>query len=250
MNLKRYGVPVFLISLLFSTGNAQVTVPGRTNQMMEERKEYILALHDSIKGTDRILVNGEVYFPHQQGAINDPFFAGESWMKGDLTIMGQHYTDCLLRYDIFLDQLLYLHIANGANTLALNREMVSSFKIGNSRFEFLGQDELSFEKKMPVGYYELVYAGNPALFARWSKRRIRNDGFRRDEFQQDVRLYLCMDNQFISFRNDRQLRNALGKYSREIRQFMKQRNIHVKIDSPAEVGLVVAYFEELNRKGR
>ncbi len=250
MTIIRLGVLFLLLNHIHVLVNCQASVPGRINQIMDDRKEFILSLHDSIKGTDRILVNGELYYPHQQGALNHPFFRNESWLTGSVTIEDQLYEDCLLRYDLFLDQLLYLHIADGANTLALNREMVDSFVLEGSEFVYFHAHQLNSTRNMEEGYYETVFDGSTGLYARRTKRRLRNDGFRRDEFQQDTKLYLYKDSIFMFFRNDRQLRKALGDYEKEIRQFMREKNIHVKIDPPSKVSLVIAYYQELKRRGK
>lgn len=246
----KLGVFILLLIHIQIQATCQSSIPGRINQIMEDRNDYILSLHDSIKGTDRILINGELYYPHQKGALNHPFFSNESWLNGSVTIKDQQYQNCLLRYDLFLDQLLYLHIADGANTLALNREMVNSFFLGGSHFVYFDADQLNGNRSMKEGYYEEVYLGNIGLYARRTKRRIRNDGFRRDEFQQDTKLFLYKEGTFTFFRNDRQLRKALGDHGKEVRQFMRQNNIHVNIDPPSKAGLVITYYEDLKREER
>jgi len=239
---------ILLISATQTRISGQEEIPGRKQQVMEDRLEYIRIFHDSIKGTDRVLVNGEVYYPHQQGAVNHPFFGSESWHQGNVTVKGEVYPDCLVRYDLFTDRLVYLHISDGAHMLSLNRSDVDGFMIDRSEFLFLSGEHLPENLKMEEGYYERIIVGNISLLVRWSKRRIRNDGFRGDEFRLNRELYLQSGTEFIELKNDKSLRMALEPYEKETGRFMREQNIHVKTDTPVQIARVLRYYEQIKNQ--
>ncbi len=244
-------VPV-LILLIFSGKNAhsQALVPDHSRQIIEARVQYILALNDSITGIDRQLVNGEIYSPDMQAAANHPFFMEESWVRGTVVIDESTYADRLLRYDLSLDRLIYLHISDDAKMLVLNREFVSAFMLGTFYFEFRKPTNPELKKSFDEGYYQVVYNGAFELLAKWAKQRIKNNGPGKDEFRQNVKLLLGNEKGYMQVKNDRQLHSALEADPKELRKYMKQNNIHVRTSSPEMLARVVQYSENVNRENQ
>ncbi|MCF8225149.1 MAG: hypothetical protein K9J30_04645 [Bacteroidales bacterium] len=245
MHFNKFGgfiiVLVFCQSMVFSQG----PVTGYSGQVVKARKAYLLNLHDSLAGTDRILVSGEEYFPHQRGAANHPFFMTESWLEGDVFIENNVYENCLLRYDLFLDQLLFLHISGGATVIALNRGYVNKFKLENKVFEYKYESSGESKNILKEGYYQLIYRGKHELLVKYLKNRVINGGFRQDEFQLRKEFYLLINGTYHKVRNDRQLRKAMNSFEKELRQYMKQNNIHVRTSAPEQIATVLIFHEGL-----
>lgn len=239
------GSIVLLLHVIITSGLSQNHSQNGNWNELEPRLKYIQRLHDSIHGSDRQLINGELYFPHQQGAVNHPFYEQEGWLEGTIYISENEYPNCLIRYDLFLDQLLYLHISEGANILALNRGIVHGFVINNSKFKFIDNLIPAKGKRLKSGYYQEIYNGNVTLYTKWSKNRIKNDGHRKDEFQLNRELFIIKEAQSYKIKNDRQLISALEPHSKMIKSYMKQNNIHIITSSPEEIGAVVSYYENI-----
>jgi hypothetical protein len=216
---------------------------------MNARKSYILELHDSIIGTDKSLLNGEVYYPHRKNARNHPFYFEESWIRGSVHTQNTTYKDLLLRYNIVKDQPLLLHISGGARVIALNIQEITGFSLENVSFIYLHREGVFDKKEFASGYYQQVYSGDIQLYARWIKERKKNNGFIPDEFQQDVKLIMVKDGAYHSFNSDKSLRDILLDQKKEIKKFMQENNIHVKFSSPEQIGTVIRYYEHLISMG-
>lgn len=227
---------------------AQPRVPSRADQVTSDRLSYIEHLHDSVSSPDRRLINGAGYYPHQKNASNHPFFREEGWLDGTVTIRGHIYRDLLMRYDIFLDQPLLLYIEGGARTISMSRKYIDGFTLGNDRFIHLGREQDPGSESFDEGFYQVVYDSELTLLVQWKKNRIRNEGFRPDEFQQERLLILGRNGEVSRIRNDRQLRKSLGEHNKELRKFMQLKNIHVNRSDPRQIALVLDYFSSLNEE--
>jgi hypothetical protein len=239
----RSGTLIIIFGLIFLKSYTQDRIPSRQGQVMQSRNEYIREFHDSISSPDRRLVNGEIYFPHQTNARNHPFYKTEAWINGTATIRDHQYNNLLLKYDIFLDQPLLLYIDGGAQTIALNKEFVEAFTLEEDLFVYLDPEGKSEDNKREGGFYQQLYKGDLILYVRWNKIRIKNEGLRPDEFQQDISYLLLDKGEYKIIKNDRSLKSILNSHKKEIRKYMQQNNIHVAFSSPYQIATVIGYFE-------
>jgi len=152
-----------------------------------------------------------------------------------------------LRYDIHMDQPVLLYIESGAKNISLTRKHVNGFTLEHEKFIYLDPREKTEDRLLDAGFYQVITEGAQSLYVKWVKNRIRNEGFRPDEFQQKRQLVLKTDDRYYHIRNDRQLRNYLGSHSREIRKFMQTKNIHVSGSRPVELVPVLKYYQELTK---
>lgn len=243
---RRIGFTSIFLLIGLACAFSQVNIPDYEDRVMADRLSYILDLHDSIIGQDKNLVNGEFYYPHQKNARNHPFYLKESWVRGSVNISGETYNNLLLRYDIHTDQLLLLHIADGAELIELNKNNIHSFTLENAYFIHLDSRGEGKGKDISAGFYQEVYMGELHLYARWVKKRTINSGFLPDEFKQEVDLLLIRGDTCHHIKNNKALKNILADRKKEVGKYMKNNNIHVRHTSPEKVGMVLSYYETLN----
>lgn len=223
----------------------QIAVPDITQEQVSDNILNINQIYDSILPVDRSLINGEIYFPHQRGADNHPFYQSTEWQTGSIHINGIVYYDRLLRYDLALDRLLYLHIHEGAQVLVLNLEDVTYFTIAEDAFRRVDDPSMLDPVKASAGYYRVVYEGRNTLLARYRKLRISQSGIRRDTFNESVRLFLITGEKMVKIASNRQLIRALEAPSKEVREYMNHRQINILNAAPGEIGQVIKFAESL-----
>ncbi|BFM43344.1 hypothetical protein CFS9_19850 [Flavobacterium sp. CFS9] len=98
------------------------------------------------------------------------YYISEDFRKGSMQYHDQNYSDLLLNYDTYTDELVIKPYGE-LNTTKINlfTENISSFKIGNDQFVHLKFPNLTTFSK---GYYEEVPVGNNIiLYIKHSKEK-------------------------------------------------------------------------------
>ena len=236
-----------ILLLLSGLAAAQTKIPSRKEQVLEDRKEFILRLHDSISGVDKRLVNGRVYQPHKRNAKNHPFFGPETWEYGSVIMADAVFKNRPLMYDLQLDQPVMLTInPSGAYMLALNRQEVRGFTLGDARFVFLDPRRQDPATNLPRGYYQLLYHENGlAFYVRWTKYRKENMGFEPDEFIDEYTMIILKKGTFYPFRSNRSFARVFGHYRTAMRNYLRNQNIRVRQDPPVKLIPALKYYESL-----
>jgi len=94
---------------------------------------------DSVYGLNPLLYNGRIYsFSIARDTKGNPYFSGNEFEKGKVSIKGKVYEDLDLKYDIYNQQLLLKYANTGGATLIieLSKSWLDGFSISQANFEY------------------------------------------------------------------------------------------------------------------
>jgi hypothetical protein len=113
---------------------------------------------------DPLLYNGTVYNYFSAKTEGHQFLEGETFFKGSVTIGDKTYKDLYLNYDIYNQEvLLRIELDRTSKIIALPKERVSEFTIGNRSFVVLHDQQWEYSIYEITGNMEL------AMLYRWNK---------------------------------------------------------------------------------
>lgn len=149
------------------------------------------------------------------------YYISEDFKKGNFNYNSQDYFDLLLNYDIYNDELILRPYGESNTTkINLNKEKISSFKIGNEKFVNLKElNSNNFRK----GYYEEVPAGNNiTLFIKYYKEKKKNNNKEEVDLIEFVPKYeflLLKENKFYPVNDKKEIIALFPDNKRKINDF-------------------------------
>jgi len=172
--------------------------------------------------------------------------------KGDVMFNGKLYKDIYMNLNSHLDELNVL-IKTSGRIVVLNGEFVDYFNLGKRRFINIVKGDNSLQK----GYYEVLFNGKTKLYKKIKKvysERI-NESISAKTQSKLERLfigyesyYLIKDNIEKIIKNKSDLLAGFRERKRDIRQFIRERNLDMKHDKDHSFALVIGYVESVTTK--
>jgi hypothetical protein len=176
----------------------------------------------------------------------DQFLFSRDYSQGSLTINGNNYTNILINYDIYNDEILTPK-KNGS-ILQLNKEMVDSFTMSFAgktyRFVNAQADSLPVIK----GYVKVLYRGKSALYVKYKKEIAAlavDDKY--DLFFRTYRIYFMKEGKVYLISSKRDLLKILQEDKSRIKDFMKKNRLKVYRIEPESFIPVIRYYDSLSR---
>jgi hypothetical protein len=187
------------------------------------------AVADEIYGSDPLLINGKYYtfFPPLNTGGNQ-FFANPQFETGSVTIRGIAYTDLLLNYDIYNQQLIlkYKNNIGAANLIILSYAWLEKFSIMGIDFEVISvQDTL---KRI----FQVLGTGTSRILYHWSKD-LQLDSFygAKNHIFSDVRkeMNILTGNQIVRYWNNKSFCSVFDPEKRiAVKEYLRRQNINVR----------------------
>lgn len=249
MLAHHHSFPDFLKALL--TLVAFITAPdvvyGQAGPLPGDYSTGQLVQHtNQILGLDDLLVNGSVYRPEKPNALGNPFFECINADKAGLYIKGQHFAHVNLLYDIASDHLVLSQPLNQqvSRYILLRPEMIDSFVMGDCTF--VNPSNFRNIQNVP-GYYEKI-AGDQVLFLKKHKKTFIKiyDAENNGKYSNQQSICYILDQQGLT--NVNFLRSFLSYhalYKKEIRTYLKERQIKYRKASPDEIRKLMKFCHEL-----
>ncbi|GAB4041086.1 hypothetical protein GCM10028809_67330 [Spirosoma gilvum] len=188
-----------------------------------------------------------------EGLRGTPYFLPE-WNKGQIeTTGGQTYTDVLLKFDAFRQQLLLLRtLANGGawpgrDSTIVDADQVKSFQFVADngqlyRFRKLPEPVKADNGTLNEAYFQVLYEGKTSLLKRVEKRFKPADykmpyspGIRYDEFREYESYFLLRPDQTLTKvkLSKQELLNALSDKREALKAFSTDKKHALKTESDA-----------------
>jgi hypothetical protein len=159
---------------------------------------------------------------------------------------GRTFSDVLIMYDIFKDEILTPYKSVGI--LQLNKEMADSFSMFflNKIYHFERIKENSTEELN--GYCNIIYKGETKLLIRYIKKIEKlADGGRYDKFYQVNRIYLERDGKIHLISSKGDLLKVFNDYRKQIRNFIKKNGITVSRNDAESFIPVLQFTDSLGK---
>ena len=234
-----------LLLILWVSGYSQ-------NIPLEEKhallNNYKKAVEDTINKRikmDRPFVLGRMHV-FNGTSIHHPYFSDYRPVNGSLVFKDKTYEADALLYDIYNDKLVYRYYSSNfeINSISLDENFVLGFTIHNSVFRYFEGLKTKSGRKLKDGYYEVVYDGRFKFLVRWEK----TESFDMNEahkFSVLKSMYMLKDGLVVSLKNKLQLMSQFADKKREMKKFIKQNHIILKLKDSSSVNEVFGYFESL-----
>ncbi len=236
--MNRYDYLSFIIITLLIVNSISGTCHSNTKSSGSE-----LLNQDTIN-ENQILYNGRTWWNHYLMVKDNRFLFSKEFLPGSVTIGGNTFSDVMLKYDIFGDEILIPF--NPAGILQLNKQMVDSFSLifQNTKYQFIRipDGDLAF----PGGYYNILYKGKTVLYARYSKKIEKlADRDEYEKFYQINRIYVIYKGVVSNITGKNDLLRILNDQKKEVRHFIKENNLKISDKDPASFIPVISFADNL-----
>ena len=184
---------------------------------------------DDVYGSDPLLYNGKYFtFFYPLNAGDNQYLTSRQFEPGTVTLRGVTYTDLLLNYDIYNQQLLLECTGNPDITpvIILSDAWLETFSIKDKNFRiFLISDEV---KRI----YQEIGVDQTRILYFW-KKYLQFDntiGGPKRTFSNPTReMDLLTDGKIVSYWNNRSFINLFGPEKKEVvREYLRGHRINVK----------------------
>lgn len=193
---------------------------------------------------NQILYNGRVWRNQYPMVKDNRFLFSKEFLPGSVTIGGKTFSDVMLKYDIFADEVLIPFYPAGI--LQLNKQMVDSFSLifQNTNYQFIRipDSNLAF----PGGYYNILYKGITALYARYIKKIEKlADRDEYEKFYQINRFFIIHNGVVSNITGKNDLSRILNDQKKEVRHFIKVNDLKISDKDPTSLISVLSFVDNL-----
>ena len=241
---------IFLLFLLFTMlcpGQAPQMNNGNPDQTNDPVTSIYRFYFNSVASPNE-LINGKEYLPYFfHGKTTPLLFSGEP-VNAILMIRGRVYTNIMLQYDTYLDEVIYTDtsrmIDNVYPMIALNKDIVEGFyfmregeSIDFRNFKFPD----SPDNKMESGFYEIAYNGPTQFIIRHRSTQYSYHAL--NEYKYSPARYVLSGGGYHLIKNNKSFLQLFGDSSELIRVYLKSSGIKVKRADKQEITGVLQYFD-------
>ncbi len=232
-----------IYSIFFITVIASLNLRGailQENNISGSAETINYADYDTLK-ENQVLYNGRIWRNLHYMIEGDQFLFSRSFLPGSIAMRGKTFNNIKLLYDIYNDEILIP--SNTGSILQLNKEMIDSFTVfhENRAFHFT---KLSQNK--PVGYLNVIYNGESALFIKYSKKieKMADQG-KYDKFYELNQTYYLKDSILYPISGKRDLKKILPAEKELINNFLRKNKFRISKQNPDSFIPLIRYLDEL-----
>jgi hypothetical protein len=218
----------------------------------ETTAQKIILAADNVYGSDPLLYNGRIYTAfYGMNAENNQYLVCSQFEPGSVTLRGVTYTDLLLNYDIYNQQLLLEYTGNPGFTYAiiLSDAWLETFSIKDKKFRILPvpdeenriyQEIGSDQTRILYFWKKYLQFDNTGGNSKKSKRTFSNP---------TREMNLLLDGKIVKYWNNRSFVNLFNpEKNKEIREYINSRRINVKKASDEIVEQLIIFCNTLEGK--
>ena len=192
----------------------------------------------------QIIYTGRLWRNQYYLVRGDQFLFTASLLKGTVIVNGRLFSDVLLNYDIYNDEIIALN--DNGMMIQLNKEKVEEFNIEYNlrtyKFRNLDSDSL----RNIDGYVNVLFDDELSLVVKYKKEivmlAVEN---KYDEFNQLHRLYLRKDSVYYPIRGRRDLIKHLKDKKQQLRSFIRTNKLLITRNNPDSFIPVLEYYTNL-----
>lgn len=199
-------------------------------------------------GPNSPVYQGYQYVPFILPATGDPFYPTADWHSGSVLFKGNVYSHLSLLYDILKDQLV-LKSANGLYRILLNQKEVGWFTLDSLRFIHIDATQPKGGDVPPPGYYEQLVEASPVALLAKRKTSVQipvSSGDTRSFRAQNL-YYIKRGHQYYKVRTRHSVLKALKEQRREIRRYLRKRNIYFSQEREQAIRQAVIFYNKTKK---
>jgi hypothetical protein len=205
-------------------------------QGLENEKKYLW--FDSLIGQTSSGVYKGVNYTNEYRAINEKhqFFKSGDFKTGSVNYKGQDYFELLLRYDVYLGNLLVVNDALANRPIMVfDKEGITRFTIDGHSFEYLSPKRSA---EVEAGFFEVLLKNETlTLYKKHTKKIFKRTDAQSlyYEFKDGYSYVLHSDNDFYPFKKVKEVISIFPDYKKELRSIQKKHSALKKSDTDAYV---------------
>lgn len=215
LRIHRVNFGFFLILLFL--------VPFKVLGQGVENEKYLW--FDNLIGQTNSGVFRGVRYTNEYRAINEKhqFFESGDFKKGSVNYNGQDYFELLLRYDVYLDNLLVVNDALANRPMMVfDKEGITKFTIDGHSFEYLSP---KFSDEVGSGFFEVLLKNESLTLYKKHRKKI----FKRTdaqnlyyEFKDRYSYVLHSGGTYYPFKKIKELNSIFPQYRKDIKPIIKR----------------------------
>jgi hypothetical protein len=238
--MNRSELLIILILNILLTGSATGKCPGNPDF------PGVNASRSDTLPDNQFFFNGRVWRNYYSMVEEDQFLFSKKFLPGTVIMRGRTYSDVMILYDIFKDEILTPYKPVGI--LQLNKEMVDSFSFlfQNKRYGFVKMQDST--NSALNGYLNVLYTGETTLYIKYSKKieKLEAKG-ENNKFYQLILIYLLKDGLFYPVTGKNDLIKIYDKDKKAVRDFIKKNQLRISKYDPESFIPVLRFTDSLNR---
>jgi hypothetical protein len=191
------------------------------------------------------IYNGAAYLRTGHGVKGAPFFEADSLLNGSVFYDGRLYENLPIQYDLVTGEVITRNYQQN-NEISLVPDKITFFSIGQHLFIRLLADSL-LPSFITTGFYERLYSGKSAVFARRQKIPKMSGYAGESETRYNVyNNYFVLINEVFYRADDKDsFLHLMDDKKEAIRQFIKQHKINFKKKREAAMVQIAAFYDTI-----
>ena len=220
-----------------------VRAQNADSSLRQDASKIVDVYYQSL-GEQSPLYNGSQYIEYpfiiQEG---HPFFGTQGFVNATIHFEGMTFEEVPTLYDIVRDQVVILDYHRNYK-INLPSDKVEQFQLDGHTFVRVAQDS---SKEIKTGFYEQLYQGKAALFAKrekkisqqYSNMEINNVVYSHNFY------YIKKGDVFYPVTSKKSLLNILKPKQKEVQQYLKRNNVKFKKAPEKAALMAVEYYDQL-----
>jgi hypothetical protein len=187
---------------------------------------------DSLKNLQN-LYTGKIWTNRYRNINENQFLFTNYFLPGTVSTKGKTYKNILLKYDIYLDEIL---IPLNDDIIQLNKESIDSFtiKYENKIYNFINiSSDSILDLKEYKGYLNVAVKGELSLYIKFKKEILpslkNNEDF---EFVQSQKIYLAKRDNIFPITSKTDIVKVLNVDINQINNFVESNKLNISIKEP------------------
>jgi hypothetical protein len=231
--------------LPLNTDNSEFFVTTEKTQLKDLDSFYVAET-----GCGRNYINGRDYVPYYLRSEHKPLLFPERERTASLIFCGRKYSNLVLQYDTFLDQIIYgiksTTSSDIVRQVALNSDNISRFVL------YFDNDTLNFRYfssmldpgfNLDEGFYEVVYNSRCKYLLKHKSTHYKLNAV--DEYSYEPSGFIMVNNGFVSISSRKQFVNLFGNRSKEINQYIKEKKIRLLKADKHQIADILRFYESI-----
>ena len=193
-------------------------------------------------GDNAQIYHGSEFIRNGQKAIGFPFYESDSMLEGSVSYQGNIFMNLNLFYNLVSDELVTNNYTHDA-LITLSSEKVDSFNIKNHSFI-----QLTASKSNGLirdGFYEQLFSGEPAFYARREKRLVSGTGSEEAKYLQYNFYFIKMKGVFYPVDGKNSLLEVLKDQKDVLKKYIRSNKLNFKKNPESSLLLSTIFYSLL-----
>jgi hypothetical protein len=230
----------FLLSFICISSVCAQSAPD--SALYKESVSKIRQVYFTEIGDNAQIYHGSEYIRNGQKANGFPFYESNELTAGSVSYQGTIYSNQNLYYNLVSDELITNNYTHSA-LIVLAAGKVDSFTILNHVFVPINSDKINRLEKS--GYYDLLYAGEPAVYARREKRMVVGSGSEETKYIQHDDYFIEIKGVYYPVDGKTALLDVLKDQEDVLKKYIRTNKLNFKKDPESSLVLTTIYYSQL-----